>query len=180
MMTTPEIEPAVKTIAELVANPDFPKSAVGETVDINGFTGVITDVVKNSIKVRSADGTVMSYNYNALRRLHAPRALVEEMSAPVIEEAEAEKEPQPKRDVILTPDFDSPMVPIEQIVEDLDFPKKAFGLYIDLHGYSGVVVELVGRSLKVRSPEGSTRSYNADGLRKIYQGRIPSSSRSQG
>jgi len=41
-------------------------------------------------------------------------------------------------------------------------------IFVDLHGFTEVVVELLGRSLKVRSREGSTRSYNADGLRKIY------------
>jgi hypothetical protein len=41
-------------------------------------------------------------------------------------------------------------------------------VFIDFHGFTGVMVELVNRSLKVRSHEGSTRSYNADGLRKLY------------
>jgi len=77
--------------------------------------------------------------------------------------------PPPKREVILEPNFHSPLVPIESLVHRSDFPKCAFGVFIDLHGFTGVVVELVSRSLKVRSQAGSTRSYNADGLRKIYQ-----------
>jgi len=59
-------------------------------------------------------------------------------------------------------------VPIGSLVRRPDFPGCAFGLFIDFHGFTGVAVELVGRSLKVRSREGATRSYNADGLRKIY------------
>ena len=48
------------------------------------------------------------------------------------------------------------------------FPKCAFGEYVDIRGYAGVVVEIVNQSLKVRSPEGSIRSYNATGLRKLF------------
>jgi hypothetical protein len=54
------------------------------------------------------------------------------------------------------------------LVDRPDFPGCVFGVFLDLHGFTGVVVEVVGRSLKVRSREGATHSYNADGLRKIY------------
>jgi len=162
----PDITP--HSISELVADPDFPTSAMGKTVDIKGFVGVVVDIVKNSIKVRSdAEGATMSYNYNALRRLYGPRAEFEPMVLETPPPAVVE-EPKPRRDVILEPNFDAPVIPIEQIVHNSDFPKCAYGQNIDLHGFMGVVVELVGRSLKVRSREGSTRSYNADGLRKIH------------
>jgi len=46
-------------------------------------------------------------------------------------------------------------------------------IFVDLHGFTEVVVELLGRSLKVRSREGATRTYNADGLRKIYAKVLP-------
>jgi hypothetical protein len=75
----------------------------------------------------------------------------------------------PKRDLILEPNFNSPLVPIESLVHRPDFPNCTLGVFIDLHGFTGVVVELVGRSLKVRSQAGATRSYNADGLQKIYR-----------
>jgi hypothetical protein len=68
----------------------------------------------------------------------------------------------------LEPDFDAPLVPIEILAAKTDFPACALGIFIDLHGFTGVVVALVGGSLKVRSPEGATRSYNAEGLRKLY------------
>ena len=49
-----------------------------------------------------------------------------------------------------------------------DFPKCTFGEHIDVVGYTGVVVEIVKKSLKVLSAEGDMRSYNADVLRKLY------------
>ena len=55
-MTDPNPSLPVKPISELVTDPDFPNSAVGKQVDIRGYTGVIVEVVKNSIKVRSAEG----------------------------------------------------------------------------------------------------------------------------
>lgn len=156
-----------KPISELVADPDFPNSAVGQKVDIKGYTGVIVAIVHNSIKVRSAEGNTVSYNFHTLRRLYGPRLEVEPLvETPLVSTPIAQ--PPPRRDVILEPNFQSPLVLIESLVHRSDFPGCAFGLFVDLHGFSGVVVELVGRSLKIRSPEGSTRSYNSDGLRKIY------------
>lgn len=157
----------VKLISELVTNPDFPRSAVGENVDINGQVGVVVDVVKNSIKVRSPDGHTMSYNFHTLRKLYGPRPEPSTPPAPKRKDAPQAK-PAPAREVILEPNYHAPLVPIEQLIERGDFPKCAYGQFVDLHGYTGVVVELVGRSLKIRSREGITRSYNADGLRKIY------------
>jgi len=156
-----------KQISELVGDPDFPYSGVGQSVDIKGYTGVIVAVVNNSIKVRSAEGNTVSYNFHTLRRIYAPRTEME--SAPVELPLPVAKETAPKRDVVLAPNFNSPLVPIESLVHRSDFPGCAFGVFVDLHGFAGVVVELVGRSLKVRSPEGATRSYNGDGLIKIYR-----------
>jgi hypothetical protein len=158
-------------ISELVTDPDFPNSALGKRVDIKGYIGVIMEIVKNSIKVRSAEGNTVSYNFNALRRLYGPRiAAVESPAEPAPPPPPAPK-PQPKRDVILEPNFNSPLVPIETLVNRPGFPRCARGMFIDLHGFTGVVVELVGHSLKVRSREGATHSYNAEGLRKIYGSR---------
>src|SRR3974377_2099262 len=50
-------------------------------------------------------------------------------------------------------DFNAPLVPIEAFAPRADFPACALGIFVDLHGFTGVVVELVGRSLKVRSPQ---------------------------
>src|SRR5262249_17439463 len=136
-------------------------------VDIRGFIGVVAGIVNNSIKVRSAEGHTVSYNFHALRRLYGPRiepgpeAGGGPTSSPM-------PQPQPKSQGILQPNFHGHLVPIEALSQRADFPACAFGVFVDLHGYAGVVVQLVGGSLKVRSREGSTRSYNADGLRKIY------------
>jgi len=157
-------------ISEIVIDSEFPKSALGQHVDIGGYAGVVVEIVKSSIKVRSAEGTTMSYNYNALRRLYGPKPEVAEIK-PHSEPIPPPAKPEIKRNIILNPDFDAPLHPIEEFVGRSDFPQCAFGQCIDLHGYSGVVVEIVGRSLKVRSREGSTRSYNADGLRRLYANR---------
>ena len=76
----------------------------------------------------------------------------------------------------LEPNFNAPLVPVESLVHRPDFPACALGMFVELAGYAGVVVELVGRSLKIRSREGATRSYNADGLRKIYGGAMKKTS----
>ncbi len=166
---------AAKPVSELVADPDFPNSAVGALVDIGGNTGVITEVVKNSIKVRSAEGRMMSYNFHSLRKLYGPRLAPAE---PLVEPAPASapvSPPEAKR-VIVEPNFNSPLVPVESLVQHPNFPHCALGVFIDFHGFTGVMVELVNRSLKVRSHEGSTRSYNADGLRKLYSNQSPNGS----
>jgi len=167
VITDPKFDLPIKPISELVIDAEFPRSAMGQHVDIGGYPGVVVEIVKSSIKVRSAEGAMMSYNYNALRRLYGPKPETAEV-IPAPEPAPALAKPQVKRDIVLNPNFEAPLSPIEDFVGNSDFPQCVFGQYIDLHGYSGVVIEIVGRSLKVRSCEGSTRSYNADGLRKLY------------
>ena len=168
MMTEAKTDLPAKLISELVTDPDFPHSAVGAMVDIKGYTGVIVEVVRNSIKVRSPEGNTVSYNFHTLRKLYGPRIAPKEAPAEPAPASSPVSQPQPKRNVILEPNFRSPLVPVESLVQRPDFPACAFGVFVDLHGFTGVVVELVNHSLKIRSPEGSTRSYNGDGLRKIY------------
>ncbi len=170
-MTEPNSQPPAHAISELVADPNFPNSAVGQTVDIRGYTGVVLEVVKNSIKVRSAEGNTVSYNFHALRRLYGPR--LDGPATPLQQEPPECQAPPPqtKREVILEPNFQAPLVRIESLVRQPDFPRCALGVFVDLHGFAGVVVELVGHSMKIRSREGSTCSYNAEALRKIY--RVP-------
>ena len=64
-MTEPKPELPPRPISDLVADPEFPASAVGARVDIKGFIGVVAGVVNNSIKVRSAEGNTVSYNFHA-------------------------------------------------------------------------------------------------------------------
>ena len=155
-------------ISELLLQPDFPHGAIGRLVDIGGFTGTILDLQRHSVRVRSAEGGTVSYNVNVLRKLygpHIPPPAVEPTPPPTPPPV---RETGPKREFIENPDFNLPLMPVEEFVTRPDFPKCAYGQNLDLHGYEGVVVEVVHRSLKVRSFQGSTRSYNADGLRKLY------------
>jgi len=165
----PDLPP--RLISELVADADFPKGAVRQKVDIRGFVGVVLEFAGNSIKVRSAEGNTVSYNIHTLRKLYGPRIEPEKETPQPAEPAApsvAASKPEVKRHVFLEPNFDAPLVPIERLVQQPDYPRCALGTFVDLHGFDGVVVELVGHSLKVRSRQGSTRSYNADGLRKLY------------
>ena len=159
-------------IAELLNDPDFPRSAIGKLVDIGGSAGTVVDVVKHSLKVRDRDGTALSYNVHVLRKLYGPPPPELERESP---RAEPPPPPPPppakpvvKREVITDPDFETQVQAVENFVNRPDFPKCAYGLHLDFRGYVGVVVEIVNRSLKVRSREGATRSYNADGLRRLY------------
>src|ERR1043166_8663447 len=68
-MAHPKPDLPVRPISDLVADPEFPSSALGARVDIKGFIGVVAAVVNNSIKVRSTEGNMVSYNFHALRRL---------------------------------------------------------------------------------------------------------------
>jgi hypothetical protein len=157
---------SAQPIGELVDLPDFPQCAIGKQVDIGGITGLVVDVVKHSLKLRSPEGGNRSYNYHTLRKLYG-RSLPPEPEVLPVEPPPPPK-PEVKRELITNPDFDAPIQPVEEMVNRPDFPKCAFGQHLDLRGYTGVVVEIVNRSLKVRSREGATRSYNADGLRKLY------------
>jgi hypothetical protein len=73
-----------------------------------------------------------------------------------------------KRDVILEPNFDRPSKPIADFAARPDFPQCAYGEFVDMGGYAGVVVEIVNQSMKVRSPEGATQSFNIHVLRRLY------------
>ena|SRR5579872_535508 len=165
----PDFNHPVQLIAAFVARADFPQCALNEHVDIGGFAGIVVEIVKNSIKVRSLEGETMSYNFHVLRKLYGPHTPPEPVEATVIADLPAAPEkPLVKRNIIIDPNFDLPLKPVEEFVNRPDFPKCVFGEMLDLRGYTGVVVEIVNRSLKVRSREGSTRSYNADGLKKLY------------
>ena len=173
----PDLPPAptagrrVYPIAELLLRPDFPQGVLGEEVDIGGFSGTIVEIVRHSIRVRPREGGTMGYNVNVLRKLYGPRAVEEVETSAVAAPAEAPPSapPAPPRVFIETPDFTAPMRPIEDFVMRADFPQCVYGRHLDLHGYEGVVVEIVNRSLKVRAQQGATRSYNADGLVKLYR-----------
>jgi hypothetical protein len=162
----------VKPIAELVVHPGFPKSALGEHVDIGGYTGVVVELVKDSLKVRSSEGTTRSFNAHGLRRIYGPAARPEpvEQTSPVRNNPPSPEEPPPapEREVVAEPDFTKPVRKIADFVNRPDFPASTLGKHIEIGGYTGVVVDIVNRSLKVRSQAETTRSYNADVLRKLH------------
>ena len=166
-----------KLIAELLAAPDFPKAALGELVDIGGYTGVVVDIVNQSLKVRSPEGVTKSFNAHGLRRIYGPRPSFapEIRNEPPIAAPSPDHPPkletvvaEPEAPAIIEPDFSKPVKKIAEFVERPDYPGCVLSEHIDVNGYTGVVVQIVNRSLKVRSAAETTRSYNADALRKIF------------
>ena len=179
----PDYSRPIRPIAELLTEPDFPKCSLGEFVDIGGYTGVVVDLVNLSLKVRSPEGVTKSFNANGLRRIYGPVVrpepsipLPEPPSRPSVPKREREREPErpapvslaPRVPPAVEPDFNKPVKNIKELVGRPDFPQCALGEHVDVIGYTGVVIQIIGRSLKVRSQAETTRSYNADALRKLY------------
>lgn len=172
--TTPtlDFDRPTKEIAEFVGLPDFPQCALGEFVDIGGYAGVVVEIVKQSLKVKSAEGITMSYNMHGLKKIYGrtipapePPPQNEESVSSSMNRASPWSTP-PK--VITEPNFDQPIKAIRVFAGRRDFPECALGEYIDIRGYAGVVVEIVDQTLEVKAPDGNTRSYGAAGLRKLF------------
>ncbi len=175
LIAQPNFNTPAKPIAEVVTRPDFPEGVLGEHVDIGGYAGVVVAVVKHSIKVRSPEGVTRSFNSYGLRRIYGPPPPEPEpMQAAASPPAPAATAPvpppkaAPAPEVIAEPNFDQPLTPISSLVARPDFPQCAFGRHVDIGGYTGVVVQILNQSLKVRSRQGTSRNYNAVGLRNIY------------
>jgi len=170
--------PSPTPIEELAGLPDFPQCALGQLIEIRGYVGVVADIVHNSIKVRSPEGTTQSFNFHRLRTLYAP--VVHQEPAPASYPGEQgptamerilqspAKVPAPKRDVIPEPDFSAPVQSISEFAIRLDFPQCVLGQHVDIAGFKGVAVEIAKGSVRVRSAEGTGRSYNAELLQKLY------------
>lgn len=174
-----------KPIGEFAGRPDFPQCALGELVDIGGRTGTVIQIVGQSLKVKSPQGAVQSFNAQALRKLYGPVVKPEVAPQPQAEavsyerprmlrqpkasqkEEEVLPEPPP-RVFIAEPDFDLPLRPITEFVDREDFPKCAYGEHVEIGEFAGVVVEIVKQSLKVRDANGYLKSYNGPILRKLY------------
>jgi hypothetical protein len=69
---------------------------------------------------------------------------------------------------ITEPNFSGTPQPISEFTSRPDFPECARGAYVDIRGFAGVVVDIVNQSIKVRSPDGITQSFNANRLKTIY------------
>lgn len=153
-------------IAEVVSRPDFPHSAVGEFVDIAGFTGVITEVIQNSIKIASPEGFTRRFNHHRLRELYGPRPEPEPLPAPAPEPAA--EEPPARREEIQELNFDREVRPIREYFGQTGYPQCLLGELVDVGGYVGVVVSVENESIKVRSRQGTSRKYNAAILPKLH------------
>ena len=153
-------------IAEVVSRPDFPHSAVGEFVDIAGFTGVIVEVIQNSIKIASPEGFTRRFNHYRLRELYGPRPDPDPIPEPVPEPPAAQPPAQPTE--IQELNFDREARPIRDYLERPHYPQCLVGELVDVGGYVGIVVSVENDSIKVRSRQGTSRKYNAAILPKLH------------
>ncbi len=87
VLAAPDFSQPAKRIADLVDRPDFPQCALGEHVNIGGVSGVVMEIVRQSLKVQSPEGSVQSFNCNRLRTIYGARP----------DHAEDEVAPQPVR-----------------------------------------------------------------------------------
>lgn len=154
-------------IEELAARPDFPHSAVGEHVDIAGFTGVIVEVIQNSIKVTAPEGFTRRFNYHRLRELYGPRPEPEPLP-PFAPEPEPVAATPPASKEIQEPNFDQEVKHVREFFADANYPRNLVGKHVDIGGYTGVVVSLENQSIKVRSRQGTSRKYNVAALPRLY------------
>ena len=176
VISEPNFAGAPQPIDDFAGRADFPQCALGAYIDIQGFAGVVVEIVKESIRVRSPEGITQRFNANRLKTLYAPPVRPEPAASPdadrpkpyAASEPDAAKPSPPPRDYIANPDFAAPIRPINDYAGQPDFPKCAYGKHVDIQGYTGVVVEFVKGSLKIQSPSGITRSYNAEILKKLY------------
>jgi uncharacterized protein (DUF3820 family) len=172
------MDKAVVPIAEFVARDDFPQGAVGAVVDIGGYVGTVVEIVHNSIRVRTPEGVTRGFNFYTLRKLYGPRPdpvpepkWIESNPLPRVSRAPAESiasaEP-PEPPEIENPDFNQELKPISELIAQKNFPAGALGRFVEVNGYTGVVVQILNQSLKIRSREGTSRRYNAETLRKLH------------
>ena len=169
-MTELNFDRPPKPISELAGHPDFPHCAVGEFVDIGGFTGVVVEVLNNSIKVTAPEGFTRRFNHYRLRELYGPPPPEPPPEPPALEPsgpAETGEAPLAKPPEIQEPNFDRAVRPIREFFGP-DYPQCVVGELVDIGGYVGVVVSIENESLKVRSRQGTSRKYNAAVLPNLY------------
>jgi hypothetical protein len=68
----------------------------------------------------------------------------------------------------IVPDFSGPSVPIGQLTERADWPQCAMGVFVNIHGFEGVVVDLISQSIKVVSADRITQRFNANRLKTLF------------
>ena len=180
VITEPDFSGTPQPIGQWTERADFPQGALGAYVSIHGFAGVIVELINQSIKVVAPDGKSQRFNVYRLKTLFAPpdrtkpapQTLTMERPKPVVPTRPAAEEPEeaaPLARVHITePDFTQPVRTIRSYASQADFPQCAYGKHVEIPGYAGVVVEIVKGSLKVQSPTGTIRSYNAGALKTLY------------
>jgi hypothetical protein len=177
VVAEPDFTGTPQPIRELVSQEHFPQCLLGAYVDIQGFAGVVVEIVKDSIRVRPPEGMTQRFNIHRLKTLYGPPVYSEpvpttvnvERAQPDAESKAAPAKPEaPPRVYIADPDFSAPIRPINDYASRPDFPQGAYGKHVDILGYTGVVVEIVRGSLKIQSPAGITRSYNVEAMKKLY------------
>lgn len=179
IITEPDFSGTPQPIGQWTERVDFPQCALGSYVSIHGFAGVLVEIINQSIKVQAPDGKSQRFNAYRLKMLFAPpdrtkpapQSPTAERPKPVAEPRPVEDEPEtvaPPRMHITNPDFTAEVRAIRTYASQPDFPKSVYGKHVDIPGYQGVVVEIVKGSLRVQSPTGTIRSYNADALKKLY------------
>ncbi len=171
----PDFSPLPLPIEEFVELPDFPRCALGKHLNIGGSTGVLVQIVNQSIKIKTTEGTVQSFNTIRVRRLYGRPLSQETLRQGMSDTLGTEKAipeqpatPAPRREALPPMDFNREPKPVSLFAARSDFPKCVFGELLEIGGYIGIVVEIIKRSLKVRSQDGAMRSYNEDALRKLY------------
>jgi hypothetical protein len=178
-ITDPDFGQPIKPIGEFAMLPDFPGCTLGQHVNVGGSVGVVVEITSQSIKLRTVERTNQSFNINRLLTLYGPRPEMVVIHRPteeprkVIQAPVVALAPTPpvviRRDVLDDPDFSAPVKPIAEWISQPNFPKCVYGAHVEIGGYTGVVVEIVKQqSVRVRASEGTSRTFNADTLRKIY------------
>lgn len=168
-----------RPISEFAGRSDFPECLRGVYVDIGGYAGVVTEITRQSIRVKSPENITQSFNVNVLRRLYSPRpepaigppGAASPAPAPADAAPTGAQEPAvtpPKKQVVAEPDFNKPARPISHFASRLDFPRNALGEHVDIAGFQGVVIELAADAVKVKSSQGIIRSYGVKTLRSLY------------
>jgi len=166
-------------ISEFAARDDFPQCTVGALVDIGGYVGTVAEIVHNSMRVRSPEGVTRGFNFYTLRKLYGPRVELE--PEPPSRSSDENSEPSTQKETAATsepaeiqnPDYDREPKPIASLLAEPNFPGSALGEMVDMNGYTGVIVQVLNQSLKVRSREGTSRRYNAEILRKLHGEKSP-------
>lgn len=172
-----------RDITELVVQPDFPKSALGELIEIGGRPGIVIEIVNQSLKVKAQDGSVQSYNGNVLRKLYAPVQRPAPAPEPERESSYRSQEStsvssrdndddeteEPEAEIVVDETkYHTATRPIAEFVTREDFPKCLLSEHIDIGGFTGIVVELVDKSLKVKPRHGVSQRFNANVLKRVY------------